>query len=310
MAGMPFELQGHRGACGLKPENTLPSFEAALAAGVSSFETDVHLTRDGVPVLCHDPVLHDGIASLLPGQSEPASRAIYRLTLAEVRRFKVDRNSDPRRFPHQDHEETPLARRYAASRLIHAYSLPALDDLLSFVAFCAAGEQLAQHPRVAACARKVVIDLELKRIPFEPNTIGDDFDGSNPGLLERQVIEILRRSGCLERCRVRSFDHRSLVAARKEEPRLATAVLIADTRPANPEDLAFHCQATHYCPHYRFMDEALVGRLHAHGVRVIPWTVNAPEDWQRLVAWGVDGITTDYADRLAKWLEMRGIAIQ
>src|SRR5271166_5116502 len=50
-----FVLQGHRGARGLKPENTLPSFEVALDLGVSSIETDVHLTRDGVPILCHDP---------------------------------------------------------------------------------------------------------------------------------------------------------------------------------------------------------------------------------------------------------------
>jgi glycerophosphoryl diester phosphodiesterase len=54
---MAFELQGHRGACGLRPENTLPSFEAALDLEVASVETDLHLTRDGVLLVYHDPFL-------------------------------------------------------------------------------------------------------------------------------------------------------------------------------------------------------------------------------------------------------------
>ncbi|HEY1378283.1 MAG TPA: glycerophosphodiester phosphodiesterase family protein, partial [Gemmataceae bacterium] len=58
MAGR-FLIEGHRGARGLRPENTLPSFEAALDAGVAAIETDVRLTADGVPVLLHDPALSD-----------------------------------------------------------------------------------------------------------------------------------------------------------------------------------------------------------------------------------------------------------
>ena len=46
---------------------------------------------------------------------------------------------------------------------------------------------------------------------------------------------------------------------------------------------------------------------HAAGVRVLPWTVNDEADWLRLLDWGVDGITTDYPDRLAKLLRRRGI---
>ncbi len=305
---MPFELQGHRGARGLKPENTLPSFEAALDAGVSTIETDVHLTRDGVPVLCHDPVLGDAIASLLPGQEEPASRAISQMTLEEVRRFTVDRNPDPERFPDQTSDETPMAHWHSFIRSVHPLAVPTLNDLLGFVEFCANNDLFEQPPQQRECARKVLIDVELKRIPFEPQTIGDDFDGSKPGAFERRVLESLRTSGLIKRCRVRSFDHRSLVAARKQEPHLTTALLIANTRPAFPEDLALGIEAKIYCPGYRFVDEDLVHRLHDNDLRVIPWTVNRAEDWERLVGWGVDGMTTDYPDRLARWLAERGIA--
>jgi glycerophosphoryl diester phosphodiesterase len=48
---------GHRGAAGEAPENTLASFERALADGAAILESDVHLTRDGVPVLIHDDEL-------------------------------------------------------------------------------------------------------------------------------------------------------------------------------------------------------------------------------------------------------------
>src|SRR5256885_582976 len=63
-----FELQGHRGARGLKPESTLPSFEAAIDAGASSVETDVHLSADGVPVLFHDASLSERLCRVASGQ--------------------------------------------------------------------------------------------------------------------------------------------------------------------------------------------------------------------------------------------------
>ena len=62
-----FDLQGHRGARGLKPENTLPGFETAFDAGVSAVETDLHLSRDGVVVVIHDAVLSERLCRLLPG---------------------------------------------------------------------------------------------------------------------------------------------------------------------------------------------------------------------------------------------------
>src|SRR5271169_155556 len=103
-----FESQGHRGARGLRPENTLPSFEAALDVGVDAIETDLLLTRDAVVVLCHDPLLPDRIfgPSALP-------RLLSRLTLAELRAWRAAGNPDPLRFPTQDPTPTPLATAFA-----------------------------------------------------------------------------------------------------------------------------------------------------------------------------------------------------
>src|SRR5215471_2325033 len=98
------EVQGHRGARGLRPENTLTSFEAALDAGATSIETDVHLTRDGVPILAHDPIVSDRLFRVAPGSTSlpPGPHLFVRaLTLAESRGYRADRNPDPSRFPEQ-----------------------------------------------------------------------------------------------------------------------------------------------------------------------------------------------------------------
>jgi len=90
--------------------------------------------------------------------------------------------------------------------------------------------------------------------------------------------------------------------------RLTGAVLIAETAPIAPAELVERAEAQVYCPGYLFLDEMQVRQVHEAGARVLPWTVNQPEHWQRLLDWGVDGITTDMPDRLAAYLRARGVA--
>src|SRR5829696_5000035 len=87
-----FDLQGHRGARGLAPENTLAAFARALEIGVTTLETDLAVTRDGVIVLSHDSLLNpdivrgaDGAWLAVPG------KAIHSLTLTELKQFDVGR---------------------------------------------------------------------------------------------------------------------------------------------------------------------------------------------------------------------------
>ncbi len=309
----PFDLQGHRGARGLRPENTLPSFEAALDAGVRTIETDLHLSRDGVVVLCHDPRLTEppcrlpepGTAPSLAGR--PAVRA---LTLPELRRYRADRNPNPARFPDQDPGVTPLAARFAAACGLDPYGIPTLDDFLRFVAAYAGaeGEQAGKTAEQRRRAAALQFDLELKRVPFHPEAIGDAFDGRRPGLLEERVVAAVRAAGVVRRTTVRSFDHRAVALVKGLEPGLTGAVLLADAAPLDPGGLARCAGADIFCPAFAFVDEDLVGRAHAAGVRVVPWTVNEPEHWGRLLDWGVDGLTTDLPDRLAAFLRDRGVA--
>jgi len=304
-----FNLQGHRGARGLKPENTLPSFEVALDLGVSSIETDVHLTRDGVPILCHDPVVSTRHFRLIPGSNSPdlsTRQLVSSLTLAQLRGYRADQNPDPVRFPQQDATVTPLAQLFADHMEIDPYAPPTLADLLAFVKAYAgelgqlAGKTETQRQR----AEQVSMDLELKRVPFRPELIGDQFDGVHPGLLEQRIVDVLQASGTAT---VRSFDHRSVAVVRRMMPQLTGAVLVAGMASVDPASLVRQANAEIYCPDVYFLDEIQVRQCHDAGIRVLPWTVNEPEDVYRLLVWGVDGITTDYPDRLAELLRQRGI---
>jgi glycerophosphoryl diester phosphodiesterase len=248
---LPFLIQGHRGARGLRPENTLPSFEAALDAGALSIETDVHLTADGVPVLIHDPVL--------PQLGVP----VRRLTSAQVC------GGGPA-------------------------DIPTLAALYRFIAAYAADADRKTDAQRANAAR-AIIDVEIKRVPFRAE-YGD------ADRLERAVFDAIRNAGSVCRTWVRSFDHRCVRRLRQMEPRLTGVVVIEGTAPVDPVALVRAADAEVYAPDYLYLDEEQVRQCHDAGVRVLPWTVNEPEDWVRLIAWGVDGITTDYPDRLAAWL--------
>ena len=308
-----FNLQGHRGARGLRPENTLPAFEFAFDLGVTSIETDLHLTLDLVPVLLHDPAINERICRLLPEGAEPPPRQqplICQLTLAELRSYTADLNPDPQRFPAQQPLITPLTRWFAEQRGIHPYTPPTLVDLIDFwrAYLGPPGIAAGKKPEQQHQAQRLIFDLELKRVPFQPETIGDGFTGTTAGAFEQRVLDVVRQAGLLEQVVVRSFDHRCVLALRRLEPALRTAVLVANTAPVQPAELAAAAGAQIYCPDVNFLDESQVRLLHQAGLQVLPWTVNEETSWERLLAWGVDGITTDYPDRLADWLHQRGVA--
>src|SRR5262249_12038285 len=232
------------------------------------------------------------------------------LTLAQLRGYAADHNPAPQRFPDQDAAVTPLARLFAQRQGTHPYAPPTAADLFAFAEGYASelgrdvGQTEAQRPR----PRRIRFDLELKRVPFRPAFIGDAFTGDVPALLERRLVDAVRTAGVIERTTVRSFDHRAVLAVRRLEPRLTTAVLVAGTAPVAPARWVQQADAQVYAPDFEFLDQAQVREAHAAGIRVVPWTVNEPDDWLRLLDWGVDGLTTDFPYRLATVLQARGIA--
>jgi glycerophosphoryl diester phosphodiesterase len=308
-----FDLQGHRGARGLKPENTLPAVELAFDLGVTSIEADVQLTCDGVPILFHDEVVSEQLCRLTPGSDSPDPSlrpAIGSLTLAQLRGYRADRNPDPNRFPQQDASVTPLSERFAQQLGIDPYTPPTVAELFAFAdayqGICGemAGKTQAQRERL----QHTLFDLEIKSTPFRPQMIGVERNYVGDTLLPQRLVEVIESASAISRTRIRSFVHSLAHQATWINPQLTVGILVAGTAPLFPATLAEQARAELYCPDFEFLREADVRQLHEKGIAVLPWTVNEAADWECLLSWGVDGITTDFPDRLAAFLNERRIA--
>ena len=274
-----FDLQGHRGARGLFPENTLEGFTAAAALGVRSFELDVGVTRDGVPVVHHDPHLNPDIARGPDGRWLEGKGPLLRaLTFAELGAYDVGRIRPG----------TPYAATYATQVPQDGARVPSLEQVL----------------RLDPGLR---FNIELKLLPTHPEwTVA-------PEEMAERVLHVIDRTGAADRVTVQSFDWRGPRHVRRVRPDiprgwLTCAETIRDAPlwrgeagaareiAAVPEAVAAEGGGTWTCFHTE-LTPALLARGQGLGLKVIPWTVNATEDMRRLVGWGVDGLITDWPDR-------------
>ena len=109
-----FDLEGHRGTRGLAPENTMAAFERALALGVTTIETDLAVTKDGVLVISHDPHLNPDIVRGPDGQWFAGKGVpIHSLTLAELRGYDIGRTNPASAYGKQFPEQQPADGQYA-----------------------------------------------------------------------------------------------------------------------------------------------------------------------------------------------------
>lgn len=291
-------MQGHRGARGLLPENTLPAFQRALELGVSTLELDLGMTRDGVVVVSHDPFVSGEICLAPGGRRIVADQrpALYALSYEEVRGYDCGSlNPSPERFPEPPRRNLP------------GTPMPALREVLALG---------TRNPGLR-------FNVEIKTRP--------DREGTAPlEVFVPAVIAELRAQRLVERSSLQSFDWRALQIAKRLEPHLRTSALLApDTLSpqwlagldlGDPPDLVALLRSAKpfvdvFSPYWRMLSPPgpagiSVDDVHAVGLRVIPWTVNAREDMARLLDAGVDGIISDYPDRLLAEVKARGWAAE
>jgi glycerophosphoryl diester phosphodiesterase len=182
---MAFDLQGHRGARGLLPENTLAGFARALAIGVTTLETDLAVTKDGVLVLSHDPVLNPDITRGPDGAWIAApGAAIHTLTLAELARYDVGRIRPDSKY----------AKAFPAQVPADGQRIPTLAQLFDLA------RASGKSPR---------FNIETKLSPDKP--------AETPGAetFARLVVEAIRRAKLEGRAPIQSFDWRTLLAAKR-----------------------------------------------------------------------------------------------
>ncbi len=296
-----FDVEGHRGARGLKPENSLPAFETALDLGVTTLELDLHFTADQVVIIWHDDEiekdkcgLEDVASTSSRGDArDPDSNVKWgeelmfsQLTLEQVKAYRCDRNPDSDRFPAQDSSSTDLAG--------DNYQIVTLEELFEFVQAYSQSEQKSDAQRKNA--KQVHFNIETKRRPNRPKAINDGFDGKNPAAFELEILRIVTQFGLEERVIIQSFDHRSLWAIRSVNDSIRLAALTSGGVP-NPLEYA-ELGANIWSSNYKDLSPALVNKAHSAGLLVIPWTVNDAEVMQELIEIGVDGIISDRPDVL------------
>ena len=272
-----FDLQGHRGARGLAPENTIPAFRRALEIGVTTLEMDVVIGGDGRVVVSHEPWMNPKICSLPSGAPVPPDaakeHALYHMPYAEIEQYDCGRRQHPD-FPRQATQ--PAAK-------------PRLRDVIG-----RAESYVAEHDRPP-----VFYNIEIKSRPE-----GDETFHPRPETFARRVLGVVREGGVAARTTIQSFDERALRATqqlRDDEPpetavRLALLVVdgTAARLPEQLDELGFTPDL--YSPAHASVDEALVHAAHKRGLQVVPWTVNKREQMHRLLRLGVDGLITDHPD--------------
>ena len=290
-----FDLQGHRGARGLAPENTLPSFQKALDIGVNTLECDMAVTKDGVVVIHHDQWLNPDITRGPDGQwLDQRGPAISDLTFAELQRYDVGRIKPG----------TEYARTFADQQPIDGTRIPRLADLFELV-------------RQSGNTR-VNFDCETKISPLEPGA------SLPPEAFARRVIQEIRGAGMAERTMIQSFDWRTLRVVQKEAPEIRTMYLTSPRTLArapgggpSPWLAGFDAdrhggsvpKAVHaaggriWAPNQTTLTPGLRAEARALGVLVIPWTVNDPAMMNKLLDMQVDGIISDRPDLVQ--IEMR-----
>ncbi len=269
-----FDWQGHRGARGLLPENSLPAFKKALELGVQTLELDLAVSKDGQLIVSHEPWMSHLLCSSPEGQpiaeNDEQNHALFHLTVEQIRSYDCGSRGNAR-FPRQQPMRVykPTLREVVETCEAYAREL---------------GRPLPRY------------NIEIKSRP--------EWDGSltpEPETFARLTLKALQDLGIAERACVQSFDVRPLQILRRRAPTLTLALLVENHEPwqENIQRLGFTPEI--YSPFFGLLDEATIQALHEAGMKVIPWTVNSLEDMRRLIRWGVDGIITDYPDLIAQF---------
>ncbi len=266
-----FDLQGHRGARGLAPENTLPAFRRALDLGVTTLELDVVISADSHVVVSHEPWMSATICTQPDGTPVPpdnrAQFNLFEMPYDRIAQFDCGRRGHPD-FPEQE-------------------AMPAVKPLLRDVI------QRAEAYVDSTGRAPIFYNIETKSQPAGDNTLHPE-----PEPFTELLYGVLDDASITERATIQSFDPRTLRVARAIDPSLSLALLVGQTGG----DLAGHVDTlgftpTIYSPNYQLVDAEMIAMAHERGMEVIPWTVNERADMERLQQLGVDGLITDYPNR-------------
>ena len=273
-----YDLQGHRGARGKRPENTIPAFQYCLENHMTTIELDTNLTKDQQLIVYHDTVLNRKICRQENG--EPVTpMPIKDLTVAELKQLDCGSAAN-KDFP----EQVPVK----GTRLL---------TLAEFFEFVQTFEQ--QHARL----QPIRFNIETK--------FGKDYTRSEIIRVSGLMVKAIADAGMVERSTVQSFVLEILPEIKRLNGRIQTSALFElgiirtlllksgfsyDREKIIQKALAVGADII--SPHFLYVDRKFIQRCHGVGKKVLPWVLNDEKMMEAFLDLGVDGIISDYPDRL------------
>ena len=247
-AGSPirndFDVQGHRGGRGLRPENTLPAFEAGLDNLISTIETDTGVTSDHQSIIWHDQFLNPESCRRVDGKPYDFRNAVFHRdhTLRELQSSFICDKLHSARFPDQrnDLALSPVAVAFAREQhKLSAYSPTTVDELFRFTAFYAeyyrsgAGRSHSEAAARAENAKHVRFNLETKILPLPDGGATMPVAGEepttnhtvDPQTFVATLCGTITRTHMEARADVQSFDFRTLQLVEEQFPKILTVYL-------------------------------------------------------------------------------------
>lgn len=300
---LALDLQGHRGARGLMPENTLPAFAKALTIGVTTLELDVGLTKDGKIIVSHDSALSPAHTRAEDGTWIVNPPLIKSMTFDDLQKFDVGK-IDP---------SSRAAKRFPDQAAVDGTKIPLLEDVFSIV--------------MKAKNETVRFNIETKINPLKPQ------DTASPEQFVSALLALVKIHGLENRVSIQSFDWRTLQLVQAQNPSIETTYLTAqqkwldnvasvagksslwtagfnlDNTGGDVPALVKKAGGDVWSPFFGDLTEDSIKAAQTMGLKVIPWTVNDPKIMAKLINFGVDGIISDFPDQLRKAMELEGLEL-
>lgn len=282
------DLQGHRGARGLKPENTWPAFETAIQYGMTTLELDTVLTKDGAVIVHHDSDTNPTICQKKDG-SPIEKKSLYDLTLNELKELDCGTKKNPN-FP----EQSPVP----------GTELITIQEFFKMIK-----KEEAKNPKL----KKLLFNIETKFPQDNLSTVSKDKMKSHVDAL----VLAIEKSKMVDRTTIQSFYLPALPYAKEVNPKIKTSALFAPTYfqgfmmvigmgDSYREEILTKTksvQANIVSPYFLYVNSDFMNQSRDKKILVIPWTVNDKKEMKRLISIGVNGIISDYPNRLIEVVE-------
>ena len=270
------DIQGHRGCRGLMPENTIEGFIHAVDLGVHTLELDVVISKDSQVVVSHEPFFSHKISTAPTGIDSITAENekefnLYKMDYNEIRSFNTGI---------KDHPGFPLQSKFKTYKPTLAAVIDTIEKYILMKGL-----------------KNVFYNIEIK---YQDGSEGKFHPSADKmvALVYHEVIKLKIK----DKCNIQSFNPLCLNVLQKMDATIHKSLLVENMEghKKNLEKLSF--KPNIYSPHFKLVNKELLDYCKSQQIKLIPWTVNEEKDIVSMLKLQVDGIISDYPDKVIELL--------